>query len=68
MGYGMGKLQVIEHDGAGAFRFAEHPFVVMKDGGYVDLATVGSVIGEVPAGKPGGTPETPPGKVLYSAD
>jgi tetratricopeptide (TPR) repeat protein len=66
MGYGMGKLQVIEHDGAGALRFAEHPFVVMKDGGYVDLAAVGSVIAEVPgAGKSLETPEERPGKVIY---
>jgi hypothetical protein len=37
MGYGMGKLQVIEHDGAGALRFGEHPFVIMKDQAHVDL-------------------------------
>lgn len=45
MGYGMGKLQVIEHDGRGNLRFGEHPFVIMKDDGYVDLATVGATIG-----------------------
>ena len=37
MGYGMGKLEVIEHDGAGHLRFKEHPFVIMKDGAFVDL-------------------------------
>jgi hypothetical protein len=37
MGYGMGKLQVIEHDGAGALSFSEHPFVIMKDQAHVDL-------------------------------
>jgi hypothetical protein len=40
MGYGMGKLEVIEHDGAGGLRFAERPFVVMNDNAYVDLGTV----------------------------
>ncbi len=38
MGYGMGKLQVIEHDGNGTLTFGEHPFVLMKDHAYVDLA------------------------------
>lgn len=46
MGYGMGKLQVIEHDGAGGLRFSEHPFVIMKDDGYVNLATVGATLVE----------------------
>jgi tetratricopeptide (TPR) repeat protein len=40
MGYGMGKLQVIEHDGKGRLTFDERPFVVMKDGAYLDLGTV----------------------------
>jgi hypothetical protein len=40
MGYGMGKLQVIDHDGKGGLRFEEHPFVVMQDGAYVELGTV----------------------------
>jgi tetratricopeptide (TPR) repeat protein len=38
MGYGMGKLQIIEHDGHGALRFAEHPFAIMKDKAFVELA------------------------------
>jgi tetratricopeptide (TPR) repeat protein len=42
MGYGMGKLQVIEHDGHGAIRFDERPFVIMQDGAFVDLGTVTS--------------------------
>jgi hypothetical protein len=37
MGYGMGKLEVIEHDGAGHLLFKEHPFVIMKDSAYVGL-------------------------------
>lgn len=31
MGYGMGKVEVIEHDGRGGLRFAEKPYVVMND-------------------------------------
>ncbi|MCC6811026.1 MAG: tetratricopeptide repeat protein [Deltaproteobacteria bacterium] len=37
MGYGMGKLQVIEHDGKGKLTFDERPFVVMQDQAYLDL-------------------------------
>jgi len=40
MGYGMGKLQVIEHDGRGGLRFDERPFVIMHDGAFVELGTV----------------------------
>ena len=40
MGYGMGTLQIVEHDGKGGLTFAEHPFVIMRDDAYVDLATV----------------------------
>ncbi|MDY0061332.1 MAG: VIT domain-containing protein, partial [Myxococcota bacterium] len=40
MGYGMGKLQVVEHDGQGGLKFDERPFVVMQDQAYVDLGTV----------------------------
>ncbi|MCY1055926.1 AgmX/PglI C-terminal domain-containing protein [Nannocystis sp. SCPEA4] len=37
MGYGMGKLQIVQHDGKGELRFEERPFVIMKDRAYVDL-------------------------------
>jgi len=37
MGYGMGKLQVVEHDGKGNIAFQERPFVVMNDHAFVDL-------------------------------
>jgi hypothetical protein len=40
MGYGMGKLEVIEHDGRGHLRFDERPFVLLVDGGDADLGTV----------------------------
>ena len=40
MGYGMGKLQIVEHDGNGNLSFEERPFVVMVDGAFVDLGKV----------------------------
>ena len=40
MGYGMGKLQIIEHDGRGGLHFDERPFVIMQDSAFVDLGTV----------------------------
>jgi hypothetical protein len=40
MGYGMGKLEVIDHDGNGHITFDERPFVVMVDQAFVDLGTV----------------------------
>jgi tetratricopeptide (TPR) repeat protein len=39
MGYGMGKLQVVEHDGKGGLEFEDRPFVVMNDHAFVDLGT-----------------------------
>jgi hypothetical protein len=40
MGYGMGKLEILEHDGRGGLKFDERPFVVMTDQAYVDLGVV----------------------------
>src|SRR5205085_9404103 len=40
MGYGMGKVQIIDHDGKGGLTFEERPFVVMADQAFVDLGTV----------------------------
>jgi hypothetical protein len=40
MGFGMGKVQVIEHDGSGTVALDERPFVVMKDRAYIDLGLV----------------------------
>jgi tetratricopeptide (TPR) repeat protein len=37
MGYGMGKLEIIDHDGAGNLSFDERPYVVMVDHAFVDL-------------------------------
>jgi hypothetical protein len=45
-GYGMGKVQIIEHDGRGGLRFDERPFVVTKDRAFVDLGYLtGSLAG-----------------------
>ncbi len=47
MGYGMGQLEILEHDGAGHVRFDLRPFVVMNDDAYVDLGQVtGSLSGQ----------------------
>ena len=37
MGYGMGKLEILSHDGKGGLRFDQRPFVIMQDGAFVDL-------------------------------
>ena len=41
MGYGMGLLQVVRHDGEGGFTIEPRPFVVMADNATVDLGEVG---------------------------
>ncbi|MFN3200957.1 MAG: VIT domain-containing protein [Bradymonadia bacterium] len=40
LGYGMGKVQVIRHDGEGNLSIEDRPFVIMNDGAYVDLGEV----------------------------
>jgi len=40
MGYGMGKLEILEHDGKGGLKLEERPFVVMTDHAFVDLGQV----------------------------
>lgn len=40
MGYGMGQLEVLQHDGKGGLLFEERPYLVMQDGAYVDLGIV----------------------------
>ncbi|MBK8256972.1 MAG: hypothetical protein IPK82_30395 [Polyangiaceae bacterium] len=39
MGYGMGKLQIIEHDGRGVLTIEDRPFVVMTDKAFVNLGS-----------------------------
>jgi hypothetical protein len=41
MGYGMGTLQVVRHDGHGSLAVEPRPFVVMTDRAMVDLGVVG---------------------------
>jgi hypothetical protein len=41
MGYGMGRLEIIDHDGQGNLRFESRPFVVMNDGAFLDLGSYG---------------------------
>jgi tetratricopeptide (TPR) repeat protein len=59
MGYGMGKLQIISHDGRGGLQFEERPFVVMRDGAYVDLGTI-----TAPRAVAVSSASPPPGTVL----
>jgi len=40
MGYGLGKLQIVQHDGNGGLRFDDRPFIIMKDDAMVDLGTL----------------------------
>ena len=40
MGYGMGVLEILRHDGKGGLAFEHRPYVVMTDGAFVDLGTV----------------------------
>jgi len=37
MGYGMGLLQVVRHDGKGKLVFEDRPYIIMADHAYVDL-------------------------------
>lgn len=37
MGYGMGAVEVMRHEGGGKLRFETRPYVVMNDHAYVDL-------------------------------
>ena len=39
MGYGMGKLEIIDHDGKGGLSFDERPFVIMQDRAFVALGS-----------------------------
>ncbi len=40
MGYGMGQVEVIDHDGSGALRWETRPFVIMRDRAFVDVGSV----------------------------
>ena len=58
MGYGMGKLEILEHDGRGELRFDERPFLITTDGAYVEL---GKVKGPLPKPTPAPSPAAPGG-------
>ena len=45
MGYGIGKLQIIEHDGHGGLRFDERPYVVMNDDAWVGIGSMEAPLG-----------------------
>jgi hypothetical protein len=40
MGYGMGLLQIVRHDGAGKLTFEDRPYIIMADHAIVDLGTI----------------------------
>ena len=40
MGYGMGMLEILRHDGKGGLAFEHRPYIVMVDGAYVALGKV----------------------------
>ncbi|PRQ04139.1 hypothetical protein ENSA5_10530 [Enhygromyxa salina] len=40
MGYGMGKLQILQSDGQGDLRFEDRVYVIMKDRAFVKLGTL----------------------------
>jgi hypothetical protein len=44
MGYGMGTLQIVEHDGEGGFFFEDRPFVILEDRGKVDLGSLAAAL------------------------
>jgi hypothetical protein len=39
-GYGLGEVQIIEHDGSGQLRFDDRPFVLLENRGKQDLGTL----------------------------
>ena len=41
MGYGMGKVQVVHHDGTGIVEIDDRAFVLMDDGAELGLGSVG---------------------------
>jgi tetratricopeptide (TPR) repeat protein len=41
MGYGMGVLEIMRHDGKGKLTFEHRPYIAMNDHAYVDLGSVG---------------------------
>ncbi len=44
MGYGMGQVEILQHDGKGGLKFDTRPFVVMNDGAYLALGEVSKAL------------------------
>jgi uncharacterized protein YfaP (DUF2135 family) len=42
MGYGMGLLEALVHDGKGGLTFDSRPYVVMQPGAFVELGSIGA--------------------------
>lgn len=42
MGYGMGRVQILRHDGKGKLTVEDRPFVIMQDSAWLDLGVVKS--------------------------
>lgn len=40
MGFAMGKLEIMRHDGKGGVRFEDRPYVIMNDRGSIELGSV----------------------------
>lgn len=40
MGYGMGTLEIMRHDGEGGLSFEAHPYVIMEDGATIGLGVI----------------------------
>lgn len=61
MGYGMGKVSVLHHDGEGGVHLDDRPFMVMEDDAWLELGSVTPPAGNHPAPRPVGSPlGTPP--------
>jgi len=41
MGFGLGTVSVVRHDGRGGLRLEDRPFVIMKDRGAISLGVLG---------------------------
>ena len=46
---GTGKIEVVEHDGAGQLFFEQRPFVVNKQRAYIDLGMISKPPSQAPA-------------------
>lgn len=52
MGAGLGKLEIVEHDGKGNLSFESRPYVVTRDGARVPLGEVSFQQPKSPTGRP----------------